>query len=66
MKIVAANVKSRKYGGKSLAVDLIEKNKVMVPKKIQIDGEGVTVKNFDLGKLRKNRKERYSDSRNFS
>jgi len=63
--ILAANVKNRKYGGNSMIIDLLENNKVLIPKIIKIKEEGFVVKKFNLLKFEKNRKSRYSDSKNF-
>ncbi len=63
--ILAANVKNRKYGGNSMIVDLFENNKVMIPKITTIKEEGGASKKFDLKKFEKNRKIRFSDSKNF-
>jgi len=63
--ILAANVKNRTYGGNSMIIDLIENNKVLIPKIIKIKEEGFVVKNFSLSKFEKNRKIRFSDSKKF-
>ena len=63
--ILAANVKSRKYGGNSSIIDLVEKNKIMIPKITKIKDEGFILKLIDLKKFEKNRQERFSDSRKF-
>ena len=63
--ILAANVKNRKYGGNSMIIDLLENNKVLIPKIIKIKEEGFVVKKFNLLKFEKNRKIRFSDSKNF-
>jgi predicted amidohydrolase len=63
--ILAANVKNKKYGGNSMITDLYENNKVMIPKIIKIKKEGYAVKKFDLSKFEKNRKIRFSDSKDF-
>jgi predicted amidohydrolase len=63
--ILAANVKNRKYGGNSMIIDLLENNKVLIPKIIKIKEEGFVVKEFNLLKFEKNRKIRFSDSKNF-
>ena len=63
--ILAANVKNRKYGGNSMIIDLIENNKVLIPKIIKIKEEGFVVKKFNLLKFEKNRKIRFSDSKKF-
>ena len=63
--ILAANVKNRKYGGNSMIIDLLENNKVLIPKIIKIKEEGFVVKEFNLLKFEKNRKIRFFDSKNF-
>ncbi len=63
--ILAANVENRKYGGNSMIIDLLENNKVLIPKIIKIKEEGFVVKKFNLLKFEKNRKIRFSDSKNF-
>jgi len=63
--ILAANVKNKTYGGNSMVIDLLENNKVLIPKIIKIKEEGFVVKNFSLSKFEKNRKIRFSDSKNF-
>ena len=63
--ILAANVSNSKYGGSSIIVDLIENNKVVIPKITRMKGEGITIKEFNLSKYTKIRKERFSDSKKF-
>ncbi len=63
--ILAANVENRKYGGNSMIIDLLENNKVLIPKIIKIKEEGFVVKKFSLLKFEKNRKIRFSESRKF-
>lgn len=63
--ILAANVSNSKYGGSSIIVDLIENNKVVIPKTIRMKGESITVKEFNLSRYIKIRKERFSDSKKF-
>ena len=63
--ILAANVNSQKYGGNSMLVDLIEKNKVMIPKITRTNEKGFVVKQIDLKKFEKNRRTRFLDARNF-
>ena len=63
--ILASNVENQKYGGHSMIVDLIEKDKVMIPKITKIYGEGIIIKQFDLKNYEKNRKKRFLDSREF-
>jgi predicted amidohydrolase len=63
--ILAANVKNKTYGGNSMIIDLLENNKVLIPKIIKIKEEGFVVKKFNLLKFEKNRKIRFSDSKKF-
>ena len=63
--ILAPNVENRKFGGQSIMIDLYENNKVANTKVTKLKGENQTVKNFNLDKLVKNRKKRFSDSNNF-
>lgn len=64
--ILAANVQNNRFGGESIIVDLLEKNKVMIPKITSLRGQSATTKEFDLAKYRKNRKNRFSDAQKFS
>lgn len=62
--ILAANVLNKKFGGKSVIVDLVEKDKVMVPKILaEISGQKAISKSFNLKKYQKSRKVRFSDSK---
>ena len=63
--IFSANVKNKKYGGKSTTVDLFENNKVMIPKIIKRKKEGYVIKTINLSKFEKNRKIRFLDSNKF-
>lgn len=63
--ILAANVNDSKFGGNSIIVDLVEKDKVVTPKITQLRGEGFTAKEFRLSKYTSIRKTRFSDSRKF-
>ena len=63
--ILAANVEDRKFGGKSMLVDLKEKNKVMVPKLTTLNGEIGVTKDLDLDIYKKSREIRFSDSNRF-
>lgn len=65
--ILAANISSNKYGGQSIIIDLKEMNQIMVPRvfKCRLSSQ-VMIKEFDLKKLQKERRKRYSDARNFS
>ena len=64
--ILAANVNNRKFGGNSLIIDLVTKNKVAIPKITKLTGERVSVKKFDLSKYDHIRNSRFMDSRKFS
>lgn len=65
--VLAANVQNRKFGGKSVIVDLIEKNQVMIPKiLIEMSGQKEISKKFNLKKYQKSRKIRFSDSKKVS
>lgn len=65
--ILAANVQSQKFGGKSVIVDLIEKEQVMIPKiLVEMSGQKAISKNFNLKKYQKSRKVRFSDSKKVS
>ena len=65
--ILASNVENNRYGGKSIIVDLVEDDGVVIPiKKTELIGEKSKIKEFDLRKYKKSRKIRFSDSRKFS
>ena len=64
--ILAVNVENHKFGGDSIIVDLIEKNKVMIPKLTKLRGQKSASKSFTLSKYVKSRKVRFSDSRKFA
>ena len=65
--ILASNVENNRYGGKSIIVDLVEDDGVVIPiKKTELKGEKSKIKEFDLRKYKKSRKIRFSDSRKFS
>lgn len=64
--ILAANVINRKYGGNSLVIDLFEKNKVVIPQVTKLEYEGFVLKEFNLSKYDSSRKERFSDSKDFT
>jgi predicted amidohydrolase len=63
---LAANMQSSKFGGKSIIVDLIEDDNVMIPKTKITVGQGIRAEVFDLKKYELARKIRYSDHRKFS
>ena len=48
-----------------MIIDLYEKNKIVIPKTLTIQEEGVLIKNLDLSKNEESRKIRYSDSKKF-
>ncbi len=64
--ILAANIQNWRFGGKSVIVDLIEKEGVMIPKIVKISGKKAVSMKFNLKKYQKNRKSRFSDFRKFS
>lgn len=64
--ILASNVENTRYGGKSIIVDLVEDEEVVLPIKAELKGEKSKIKEFDLRKYKKSRKIRFSDSRKFS
>ena len=65
--ILASNVENNRYGGKSIIVDLVEDDGVVIPiKKTELKGEKSKIKEFNLRKYKKSRKIRFSDSRKFS
>jgi len=64
--ILASNVENNRYGGKSIIVDLVEDDGVIIPKNEELKGERSKIKEFDLRKYKKSRKIRFSDSRKFS
>ena len=63
--IIAANVEDKKFGGSSVMVDLVENDKVMLPKITKLTGEGYQIKEFDLKKYQDSRKDRFRDSNSF-
>lgn len=64
--ILAANMQNRRFGGKSIIVDLVERKKIIIPKVEILTGQKAIRKKFDLNKYDKSRTIRYSDSRKFS
>jgi len=64
--ILAANVENRKFGGQSIIVDLVENQRVMIPKITKLKGQKSSVKQFKLSKYKKSRKIRFSDSKLFT
>jgi len=64
--ILAANVQNQKFGGKSVIVDLIEKDEVIIPKIMKLSGQKAVSVNFSLKKYQKSRITRFTDSRKFS
>ena len=63
--IIAANVENKKFGGSSIMVDLVENNKVMLPKITKLTGESYQIKDFDLKRYHDSRKDRFRDSNSF-
>lgn len=64
--VLAANIQSGRYGGKSIIVDMTENDGVMVPKMTAIRGQSAVSRTFDLARYQKARKSRYSDHRKFA
>lgn len=65
--ILAANVENKRFGGKSVIVDLIDKNKIVLPKILaRLEGEDARSKVFVLNKYKKNRDQRFSDEQKFN
>jgi len=65
--ILAANMENRRFGGKSIVVDLYERDGVMIPKiKLALKGQSFVVHNFNLAKYKKSRSIRYLDAQKFS
>ena len=65
--ILASNVENYRYGGKSIIVDLIENDGIVIPKlAAQLCGQKAKSKEFNLKKYKKSRQIRFSDSRRFS
>ena len=62
--IIAANVSNNRFGGNSMIVDMIERDRVMVPKVTTVKDEHV-LKNFNLSTYERVRKERFSDYKEF-
>lgn len=63
--ILAANVTNSKFGGNSITVDLVENDKVVLPKISILKGNSSTVKELQLGKYEQIRKNRFADARKF-
>ena len=65
--ILAVNVQNQRFGGKSVMVDLTEKDGVMIPKMVaKLTGQKAVSRSFNLKKYQKSRKTRFSDFRKFS
>lgn len=65
--ILASNVENYRFGGKSMIVDLIENEGIVIPNIVtELKGEKSKTKEFDLSKYKKSRNIRFSDSRKFS
>ncbi|MFB5610079.1 MAG: carbon-nitrogen hydrolase family protein, partial [Nitrosarchaeum sp.] len=63
--ILAANVENRRFGGNSIIVDLVEKDKVVNTKITELRKESAISKEFKLNKFEKSRKIRFSDANKF-
>ncbi len=63
--LLAANVKNQKFGGKSVIIDLFEKDGIIIPKKIELTNQSFKLLEFNLKKYKKARTERFRDRRNF-
>ncbi len=63
--VLAANMQSARFGGKSIIVDLTENDGIITPKTKITVGEGIRLESFDLKKYENSRKIRYSDHRRF-
>lgn len=65
--ILAANIENRRFGGKSIVVDLYEKDEIMIPKiKSMLKGQSFAISAFNLKKYKKSRNIRYLDAQKFS
>lgn len=64
--IIASNVENKRFGGNSMIIDLVDKNKVMIPKIVRVKGEKIAVKKIDLKKFEQSRSVRFKDARKFS
>ena len=64
--VLASNMENRKFGGKNVIIDLSEKGGIVIPKKIEIQGQTARLVEFDLVSYKKIRKERFADLRKFS
>ncbi len=63
--ILAANVHHGRFGGKSIIVDLVENDGVMIPKVATLSGQGSKSGTFDLARYERSRRTRYADHRRF-
>lgn len=63
--ILAANIQSERFGGKSIIVDMVESSGVMIPKTTTLAGQSAKSLAFDLARYEKARKSRHSDHRKF-
>ena len=64
--ILAANIENKRFGGKSIIVDLNEKGGIVIPKKVELNGQSTKSMEFNLSKYKKIRRKRFSDFRRFS
>ena len=63
--ILASNMENRKFGGKSVIIDLREKGGIAIPKTIEMHGQTARLVEFDLVRYKNIRKERCADLRKF-
>lgn len=63
--VLAANVENRKFGGKSVIIDLHEENGIVIPKKTELRRQSSKSHNFNLRKYKKVRAKRFADYTNF-
>ena len=63
--IIAVNVENKRFGGNSMIVDLSENNKVVTTKITKLYGESGIVKEFEIDRYEKSRKNRFADSNRF-
>jgi omega-amidase len=65
--ILAANMQNYRFGGQSMVVDLVENDRVMIPKILaKLKGEKAVAFNFNLNRYKKSRKIRFADAKRFS
>ncbi len=64
--ILAANIESKRFGGKSTIVDLYEKDGIVIPRRVELNGQSAKSVDFDLSKYKEIRRKRFVDFRKFS